>query len=253
MARLVTKFEFASIAGVSPAAITKAVKKQLIAAMVGPRVDLDHPDTQSYLAEGERRSLRSNARLFAPTPEPTAVRPSTKPPELAQAPAPVRAAERPAAPAPAPARPAAAPRPPASSVDPGDDPTDVDHYLDMTLREILRKHGTLTTFRDLLAARKQMSDIEEKNLKNAERTGRLIPREFVRVHLLSHVATAYRRLLQDTAPTLARRMYAMCRAGTPVEEAEQLARDLMGGQLKQAKDQIKRVLGGHVDEEADAA
>lgn len=249
MATLVGKSEFARLAGVSPAAVTKAVVRQLKAAMVGPRIDLDHPDTQKYLAEGDRRALRSNARLFAPTPDPPAPRPPTKPPEanpfeLPKSPTPKLVNGRVAQPA--------APRP-APAPAPAEDPEDVSAYLDLTLRELMRRFGTQTAFRDLLAATKQIADIEEKKLKNAERVGKLISREFVRVHLLAYLATASRGLLQDTAVTLAQRMYSMCRAGIPVEQAEQIARDLIGAQLRQAKEQIRRVLGGEQQPEVDAA
>ncbi len=50
-ARLVTRSELARIAGVSPAAITKACKNSLAPAVVGKLVDLEATCTLSYLAK----------------------------------------------------------------------------------------------------------------------------------------------------------------------------------------------------------
>lgn len=49
-ARLVTRSELARIAGVSPAAITKACKAGLASARVGALIDLDADAAQTYLA-----------------------------------------------------------------------------------------------------------------------------------------------------------------------------------------------------------
>src|SRR5262245_49723484 len=69
MARLESRSELARIAGVSPAAITKACKGPLAAACDGRRVDLDHPAVRAYLAATGRSAGAPTAnRKSAPTP-----------------------------------------------------------------------------------------------------------------------------------------------------------------------------------------
>lgn len=47
--KLVSKAQFARLAGVSSAAITKAIKKNLGAAMIGKRIDINHQAAKKYL------------------------------------------------------------------------------------------------------------------------------------------------------------------------------------------------------------
>lgn len=123
-------------------------------------------------------------------------------------------------------------------------PEDIEQYAHLSLDALTRKFGTATAFGDWLDARKRISDIREKDLKNDERAGRLIPREFVRTHVFSHIEAANRRLLQDAAATIARRLYAAAKSGTPVEEAEQTVRDIISSQLRPAKETAARSLRG---------
>lgn len=116
----------------------------------------------------------------------------------------------------------------------------------MTLEQLVKKFGTATAFQDWLAARKRISDIREKDLKNDERSGRLIPRELVRTHVFSHIEVANRRLLRDAAVTIARRVYAAAKSGAPVEDAEQEVRDILTQQLRPVKETATRVLRGGV-------
>ncbi len=54
MSLLLSRSEFARLAGVSPAAITKACRGPLSAASVGPRLDAAHPSAVEYLAQRDR-------------------------------------------------------------------------------------------------------------------------------------------------------------------------------------------------------
>jgi len=55
--KLVSKTQFAEMAGVSAAAVTKASKSGLSAAMEGKRVDAAHPDAVAYIENQERKRL----------------------------------------------------------------------------------------------------------------------------------------------------------------------------------------------------
>src|SRR5690348_12704216 len=64
--RLVTKLEFSTRAGVSKPAISKALRGALRAALVGERINLDHPAAAEYLrAHGKATAKAAPAR--APT------------------------------------------------------------------------------------------------------------------------------------------------------------------------------------------
>lgn len=218
MARLETRSALARLAGVSPAAITKACKGQLAGACTGKRIDLDHASVQEYLA---KKGVTS-------TPPPVA---------------PARRRETPPAPRPGKTkkrgRPSPAPKP---SVDRSADDEDPESFLDMTLRDLTERFGTETAFKDWLDARKKIADIREKDLKNDETDGRLIPRDLVRTHLFGAIEAGNRRLLGDSPKTIARRIYALAKSGAPVEEAESVVREIVSSQLKPVSDTAARVL-----------
>ncbi len=89
MPRLISRAELSRIAGVSDVAISKACKKQLLQACVGPRVDLDHATVVAYLvAKGRPPPGAVRATL-----EPGESRPSSRPPPDVKA-APGPSAER---------------------------------------------------------------------------------------------------------------------------------------------------------------
>jgi len=231
MARLVTKSQLALLAGVKKPSISLAAVKQFPDALIGGRVDLDHPDVRRYLAGRDIDPTQVEDAAAKAAAEATAPRPS-KPSALVD-PFAARNPERSGALRRAVAR---------ISVEQDVDRGDVALYLDMTLRKIVLEHGTAPAFVDFLDARKRISDITEKDLKNAERIGRLIPREFVRAHVFAHIDAGYRRLLTDTAATIARRCYAAARAGQTIEEGEALVRELIGSQLQRTKTAIVHAL-----------
>lgn len=221
MPRLVTRAELARIAGVSAMAITKVCRTKLADACVGQRVDVDHPSVLAYLASKGAAPPSVADSPPQPPPEPTKLRlvstPSTTDDPAPRAPPPV----------PAP-----------------DERVDIEQYADMTLRQIADLFGTVTAFKDWLDARKKQVAIREKELRNWEVEGKLIPRDAVRTHVFGAIDGATRRLLQDAAKTIARRLYAMAKSGSTIEEAEQVVREIIGSQLRPVKDVAVRTLRG---------
>ena len=194
------------MAGVSPAAITKACKRALKPALIGKRIDLDHPTVVKYLA-GKGVD-------------------ATSPPETTPAERPRRTRKRP--------RPGQrAARRELQSID------GLEH---LTLEELINRFGTETGLKDWLDSRKKIADIREKDLKNAEAAGRLISREFVKTHVFGHLDAAHRRLLRDTPKSLAKRIYALARAGEPIEAAEAEVREAISDQLRPMKAEATRAL-----------
>jgi hypothetical protein len=213
MPRLVSRAELARIAKVSAMAITKICRTRLMEACIGPRVDLDHPSVLAYLAS---KDIAPPAALEAPVRaplEPTAPRPSSK----------SASGQR-------------------EALEASDEKIDVEQYADMTLRQIADLFGTVTAFKDWLDARKKQVAIREKELRNWELEGRLIPRDAVRTHVFGAIDGANRRLLQDAPKTITRRLYAMAKSGAAIEEAEQVVREIVGSQLRPVKDVAARAL-----------
>jgi hypothetical protein len=207
--RLVTRSELARHAGCTSVAVTLACKGRLKDAVRGNRVDLDHPKVQAWLKKRGRE---------APAPPPSEVLPA----QLAPAPGPRGAQTAPV-------------RTPEGI-------EDIHGFEDLTLREIVARYGSMSVHSDWLDMRRKQTQIREREIKNHELEGKLIPREAVRVHVFGLIDGAFRRLLQDSPKTIARRVYAMARAGEPVEKAEELVRDSISSLLRPLKDGAARVL-----------
>lgn len=199
MAREVSRAELAKLAGVSASAITKACKHQLRRACIGNRIDLDHEEVQRFLAAHGKSAPRAE-----PTPPADGRTRRSK----------TRSGDR--------QRPAEAK--PTEKID-------VAALAELPLRELLRRFGTETRFRDWLASLKQIEDIREKRLRNDESVGRLIEREYVRKHVVQHIEAGNRRLLSDLPKTIAARVYAAAGGKAPIEDAERIVRELISSQL----------------------
>jgi hypothetical protein len=119
---------------------------------------------------------------------------------------------------------------------------DVGSVADMTIREVIKRFGTVTAFKDWLTSLKAIEDIRERRLRNEEADGRLIPREPVKHHVFGAIDAANRRLLNDSPKTIARRVYALAKTGAAIEEAEQIVREIISSQLRPVKVQAARVL-----------
>jgi len=216
--QLLTRSEFARLAGVSPAAVTKAAKKSLAPAVRGDRLDAGHPAAAAYLD-------RRRARAKPPQLEPTAPAENGK-------------AEQ------------ARPTPPGDSNGSGSNgarSTDaanagIDAYADLTMREAVEKFGTARALNDWLEAIRKIEDVKTKRLANEEYQRGLISRDLVKAHVFGAIEAGNRRLLSDTPKTITRRLYALARSGAPLEEAEQIVRDVLSSQLDPVKVQAARAL-----------
>lgn len=242
MARLTTRSDLARRAGVSPTAITKLCKTKLGPGCVGKRIDLDHPVVVAYL-EGKGKDA-GPTKTAGPPPErkrkPTAGRPpSEKGEESAQPPrrrGPRKGSSRSSSGA------DDGPAPNAAELAREVTGEEIEAYSHLSLDELVERFGTAIAFRDWLDARKKISEIREKDLKNDETEGRLIERELVRTHIFGAIEAGNRRLLGDAPKTIARRLYALAKSGAPIEEAEGVVREIMASQLKPVKATAARVL-----------
>lgn len=240
MPRPVSRADLARLAGVSRVAITKATRSKLAGAVNGDRVDLDHPAVIAYLkargVDGGAAALTARAPTKSKKPAKKAPRARTPSSKRGRKRAAKPTARRPKmAVAPPPVPPAQALPPPVSAEEPLDEAAKA---LDL----LVTKWGTARGFRDYLLSRKTIADIREKELKINEAEGRVVSRALVMTHVTGIIEGAFRQLLTDTPKTLVRTAYAMARSGTPVEEAEAKARELISAQLGPLKAHAVRVL-----------
>ena len=123
-----------------------------------------------------------------------------------------------------------------------DIPEDIKNFADMTLRELIQRFGTDIAFLDWLKAVKEIENINEKRLKNAQTRGELVSITLVKTGVIEHFEIAFNKLLTDGAKTIARRITAMNGAGKSVEDCEAFVADQVSSFIKPAKAKIARAL-----------
>jgi len=120
--------------------------------------------------------------------------------------------------------------------------TDISKYLDLTLREIHEKHGTIPMFLGYLKAVREIEKIQETRLKNGEREGTLVSRELVKVAVLEPIDTAHTKLLTDGARSIARTLKQKFDSGADALACERWVSKRIGQFIKAAKSKSKRAI-----------
>ena len=216
--KLLSKADFARVAGVSKQAVGKAMLRgKLQEAVVDDRVDMMHPQAIAYL-----KRPRPGSRRRHQDPEPIS---TTVPDQSTDA--------------------ATTSTTNGSSTDEllvTDTGLDISRYADMTLRVLVDRFGSVRALKDWLEALKKIEDIREKRLNNEEVQRHLISRELVKTHVFGFLEAGNRRLLGDTPKTIARRLYGLARSDAPIEEGEKLVREIIGSQLNPQKDRVSKLL-----------
>ncbi len=229
MARPVSRAELGRLAKVSKPAITKQCSKRLAPAVIGDRVDLDHPLVLAFLRE-------HGVELPGPDRAPTKGKKKAARAPAAPPPVPATGKKRPAKPT------SPGPKQPVDELEFGaGDSEELEEIADI-IRPLVERFGTKRGFRDWLLALKEIEAIREKRLNNEEAEGLLIYRELVRTHVFGRIEACHRRLLGDVPKTLTRRVYALAKNGTAIEEAEATVRELIGSQLDPMKTAVDRTL-----------
>jgi hypothetical protein len=226
---IVSKQQFANLAGVTPAAITKAIRKQLAGAVRANRIDAAHPDAQAYLTAQNPSAHRKPRSDDAPPDQP-------KP-----------APHAPSIPTLSPERSLADPRDPTahSATVAGQYPPATDAQLaefEDDARALIEKWGTSTYCKDWLDATKQTEVIRGLRLKNAATEGRLVSREFIETHAFGWCDAISRKLLTDAPKTGALRAMAAAKSGAPVDQLESEIRKINSSHLAAVKAKIAKTL-----------
>lgn len=286
--KLLTRTEFAELAGVTAAAVTKAADKALRHCLDGKLVDAGHPDALAYMEKvaraktpetlpgidplydeavelcrrdgrwsanhiklnlgvGSTRStkifkqieaagLTKNKNVDVVPPREEKVLAEVKKPHV---------------------RGTAAAKQKRMDEDTGEAepeiPPNIEIYADLTLREIYEKFGTLPRFKDWLGAMKDISAIQEKQLKAEQVKGNLVHRDIVHRFITDPIDAAHRKLLRDGSQTISVRAFAMCEAGASPIELKKLVEDTISSFIKPVKSKVSRAMEnlktGNVDDE----
>lgn len=118
----------------------------------------------------------------------------------------------------------------------------LDQVMDLTLRELTERHGTVTHFVDWLRSRKTLAEANRIEVLLAEDQGRLIERDFVAAHVFGLLEQMSERLLHDAARTLARTVSAKAKAGEPLEAIQQEISIQLGKAMTETKERAVRAL-----------
>lgn len=208
--KIVSRSDLARLAGVSPAAVTKQCRPggALAEGCVRDRVDMNAECVQKWLSGHAGGTTGS-----APRRKKTAAEPTARGRKTGKSP------------------------PPAADL-----LEDLSAYMGLTLGEIIARHGTIRELKDLLEARAKIAAIQERELGMSESRAELVDRNLVRLHVIGAFDAAHRRLLSDAVETLARRLYAACKAGESLEDGKRLAREVVSAHLDLAKVQAAKAL-----------
>ena len=230
--RLVTQTKLASLAGVTRQAVKKAMALSLKPALVGKKINQDHPAAIAYIHKPAGEMFK--------TPPPTGetflnVGPP-KPKTRKKAPK----VEEPEPPAPPPPRP---PRLPGEKPDhTWEEDEVVEYYGDMTLRDVVNLFGTGEQLKDWTVAVKNLEGIRQSRIKNAQLEGTVILRDLVENHVLGLVDDANNKLLQDSPKTIYKKVKAHILAEGLDAEGEEIVRKNISSQIKSIKARAQRAL-----------
>lgn len=206
---LVTKIEFAELCGVSPPAISQAIRNgKLSKALKDRKIDMDHPSAVSYM-RSSRRVPNSNGRKGRDA-EPEPGRPGPKIRRVVEG---------------------------LEGL-----PEDIRKMADWSLRELVEMFGTDIGFVEWLNATRKLEQIHETRIKNAEKEGVLVRRDLVREGVLVPIDVAHKKLLSGGARSISRRVDAMVKSGREVEEIEDFIRERISSFIKGAKERATRTI-----------
>lgn len=209
-----TRAELARRVGRSRGAVTLALQGTLAAACLdGGRVDALHPDLVAFAAKhwGVGTDVLTAGAAGAEDDDapPAAAKPKRSPPAAATT---------------------------------YDATVSVESLLDMTVRQITDRHGSLTACADFVDLRKDVAATKRLELQNAETEGRLIPRDLVATHVFGAIEAMNRRLLSDTAKSLALLITSAVKNDETLEQIETRIRDDISTHLRFVKTTAARVL-----------
>lgn len=121
-------------------------------------------------------------------------------------------------------------------------PDNILKFADLTLREVIKKYGTAERFVDYLKALKEIQLIAEREIKMAEIKGQLVSRYLVQTQIVEQFEAAHIKLLMDGAKTISVKASALCAAGATTEEIEKMVAEKITDFIRPVKSKIERAL-----------
>jgi len=211
--QIVGKSAFARMAGVSPAAITKACGRQLLEAVTGKYIDAAHPSAVEYLG----------SKVHGATKKKTTKKKATKA-------------------KPTKAKPKAKPKPTKKKSSNAMDfvPSNIREYADMSLRELVNMFGTDVGFKAWLDASVKIEELKTKQIKNAVELKDLIKWDLVERAFIVPVNELFVKLLTDCVDSVTSQCMTAAKAGDTKEACEKQVREKIESFLLQLKKQWKR-------------
>ena len=221
MSNLISKAELARRANVSRMAITKAAKAQLADAVVGKKINADHPLVIEWI-----KSHNPNAAPV-PAPAPTAKKKSKKKTTAKKKPT-AKPKSKPAAANPVP-------------ITVGG--YDIEGLEDLTLREIVMRYGSIDGFKRYVESLKSISDFNLRDMKMKTHRGQLIQRDLVIGALVPLIDVAYQRLVSDVPSSITQQVIARVEGGGEdmVGDCEKIIRDAVSRVLKNTKNSVMKM------------
>jgi hypothetical protein len=173
---LITKKEFSKLSGVNPSSVTHVFPRDH-PACDGTKINVDHPEAKTYIAQkvfrDERKKLRNQSISqegssdFAAPDIPLATSPIAVPDALAK----------------------------------------------LTLEEIVRDYGGLTGFKIYISTAKELDDYRNKRLKFEERRGDLVDKKYEAKLLFETIELLFDRLVNDIPIEITQRVIAIIKRG----------------------------------------
>jgi hypothetical protein len=204
---IIRKSDFAERCGVSPAAITKALKGPLGDALVAKMIDAKHPAAIKY-AKGREPKSPTVTKVASDEGE-------QKAKVVGRASVKAKTEEK----------------------------LKLEGYYSLTLLEIVQEHGSQTQFEGWLRSAKLMEEVREKQTKNFEREGKLVDRDLVKLAVVVPYDAAHKALLNDVSKTIAARSSSMAKAGSSNVEVEKFIVEIISKTLQRATVKVREALG----------
>lgn len=121
-------------------------------------------------------------------------------------------------------------------------PDNIAAFADMTIRDVIRKYGTADRFVDYLKALKEIGIMAEREIKLAEIKGQLISRDLVQKYVVEEFDAAHMKLLRDGSKTLAVQVSAMVAAKETPEDIEKFISEKITDFIRPVKTKVAKAL-----------
>lgn len=121
-------------------------------------------------------------------------------------------------------------------------PDNIAAFADMTIRDVIKKYGTAERFTDYLKALKEIGIMAEREIRLAEIKGQLVSRAMVQTQVVEQFDEAHMKLLRDGSKTIAIQVSAMCEAGESIEDIEKFISEKITDFIRPVKAKIAKAL-----------